>query len=182
MTVKFLIQRSLEKMNVQDFTKSSLLTDREKLLQQALIYSLVAVSRELLAEYIPLQTKEKVVFKDKKLSAKELDKHILYPISLVKDSKRIEFQTDAENIYAAENGEMTLTYAYMPETELALSTEVNFIGASDDLITDGMLAQYYFASGMYELAKSYDASYREKLWRLKYKGKELKLKAGRWSK
>ncbi len=182
MTVKFLIQRSLEKMNVEDFTKRSVQTDREKLLQQALIYSLTAVSRELLAEYIPLWTKEKVVFKDKKLSATELSKRILYPICVVKDSKRLEFKTDAENIYATESGEMTLTYAYMPDTELDLDTKVDFIGASDDLITDGMLAQYYFASGVYELAKSYDASYREKLWKLKYRGKELKLKAGRWSK
>ena len=182
MTVKFMIQKCLEKMNVDDFTKKPLLTDREKHLQQALVFAFGAVYRELLAEYIPLQTKEKATFKDKRLSAASLSKRILYPISVLKDSKRLDFRTDAENIYATESGELTVIYAYLPETEIALDTEVNFIGVSDDLITDGMLAQYYFAAGTYELAKNYDVTYREKLWKLKYKGKELKLKAGRWIK
>ncbi len=182
MTVKFLISKSLAKMNVDDFVGKSLLTDREKNLQQALVYAFGAVYRELLAEYIPLQTREKATFKDKKLSATSLSKHILYPISVLKDSKRLDFQTDAENIYTTESGELTVVYTYLPETELTLDTEVNFIGVSDDLITDGILAQYYFATGTYELAKNYDVAYRDKLWKLKYKGKELKLKAGRWVK
>lgn len=182
MTVKFLISKSLEKMNVDDFEKKTLLTDREKNLQQSLIYAFGAVYRELLAEYIPLETKEKATFKDKKLSAKSLSKRILYPIGVLKDSKKLDFQTDAENIYTTESGELTVIYAYLPDTEITLDTEVDFIGVSDDLITDGMLAQYYFATGTYELARNYDVSYRDKLWKLKYKGKQLKLKAGRWAK
>lgn len=182
MTVKFLISKSLEKMNVDDFAGKSQLTDREKNLQRSLVYAFGAVYRELLAEYIPLETKEKATFKDNKLSAAALSKRILYPISVLKNSKKLDFQTDAENIYTTESGELTVVYTYLPETELTPDTEVNFIGVSDDLITDGMLAQYYFATGTYELAKSYDATYRDKLWRLKYKGKELKLKAGRWVK
>lgn len=181
MTVKSLIAKCLRKMNLEDFT-SKVTADREKNLKSALICALNAVYGEIISDYLPLVAEETVTVTDKKLSGRALQKQALYPISATKDGRKIKFRTDAENIYFAEDGEIVLKYAYLPASELTEDGNVELLGASDDLLSDGMLAQYYLAAGQYDLARSYDSVYREKLWKLRYKNKDMILKERRWQK
>lgn len=184
MNVKFVIQKCLAKLNVPDFTGKvePYLSDREKLLGQALLFALNSTYREIISEYLPFVTDENVSFTRGKLSASALSKQILYPISVKKGEENLKFSTDAENIYADVDGLAVLRYAYLPVAELTMTSDIKLTCASDDLFSDGTLAQYYLAAGAYDLAKSYDGEYRKKLWKLRYKNKALQLKERRWDK
>ena len=181
MTVKQLVKKCLEKLNVEDFSDDPK-TDREKNLANGLLNAFEAVYGEIIAEYVPFVTEEKVVFENGRTSAEGLSKQIVYPIKVVCGRRQTDFCTDAEYIYAEAEGEATLTYAYLPSTEFTFESKADIMGASADMLSDGMLAQYCLAAGMYELAKSFDASYREKLWKLRYKNKGMRMKARRWDK
>lgn len=181
MKVNFLIAKCLGKMDVDDFT-GHVTEEREKNTMKALLRALNAVYGEIISDYLPLVAEQTVTVKDGKVSASSLEKQALYPIGATKDGRKIKFGTDAENIYFAESGEVTLKYAYLPAAELTEDGEFELVGASDDMISDGMLAQYYLAEGQYDVAKSYDAVYREKLWKLRYKNKDMRLKERRWQK
>ncbi len=183
MTVKFLIKKCLAKMQLKDFVDSPQ-GEREQEIVRGLLSAYGAVFREIISDYLPLVTSEKVSVSAGKIRASALSKQILYPICVKDGNRRLDFGTDPEYIYVADNDlkQATVEYAYLPTTEFNLNSEVCLMGASDDLIGDGMLANYYLATGMYDLARTYDASYREKLWRLRYRNKNLTLKERRWSK
>lgn len=183
MTVKKLVAKCLEKLGEQDFTGSSTMLESQKRMQDKLVYAINAVYREIITEYIPLVTSERAEIRDGKIRAAALSKQVIYPIRVSVNGEDVKFAADAENICVRQgDGTAEVTYAYMPSEALKIDGSMEILGASEDMLSDGAISQYYLAEGVYDLAKIYDMSYRDKLWKLRYKDKSMRLKERRWPK
>jgi chitinase len=47
-------------------------------------------------------------------------------------------------------------------------------------LSDGALGEYYFQNKTFDLAKSFDSDFRAQIGVLRYKGKNVRVKARRW--
>jgi len=179
MKVNKIIGECLIKMGEADFASKTSYTDTEQKLIDALLAALNIAYREVVCEYLPLVHTETILFKDGEYNVGSLEKKIIYPIKVKKGDAVAAFKAYADRIVAAAEGCATLEYAYMPE-ELKLTDDIENLRLTQSALSDGALGEYYFANKVFDLAKSFDSSFREKLGFLRYKGRRLMLKERRW--
>ena len=84
-----------------------------------------------------------------------------------------------DRLCADVSGKAVLRYAYLPD-ELALTDAIEDMRLTSDALSDGTLAEYYLADKVFGIAEAYDASFREALSAVRYKGRAMRLGAGRW--
>lgn len=51
---------------------------------------------------------------------------------------------------------------------------------TSSVLSDGTLAEMYYQDKVFDLAQSFDTDFRAALGVLRYKGRALRLRAGRW--
>lgn len=180
MTVKSIIGECLNKMGLKDFTGNDSYTDDEKELISGLLSAINLAYNQVICEYLPLTVSESVTFLNKQFLVKDLAKTIIYPIRLTKGEKVVAFKSYPDRICAEVEGDAELEYAYQPSSPLALGSRITDMRLTQSALSDGALAEYYFANKVFDLAKSFDTSFRSKLGFLRYKGKSLMLKERRW--
>lgn len=180
MTVKKVIGECLVKMGEIDFTGKSTYSEDERSLLAALLAALNITYREVICEYLPLVHTEEVLFEDGAVDISSLEKKILYPIRVTKGDSVAAFKAFANRITAKISGRATLEYAYLPDSELTLDSVISDLRLTQAALSDGALGEYYFANKVFDLARSYDSSFREKMGFMRYKGRSLRLKERRW--
>lgn len=187
MTVKSIIGECLVKMGRKNFVEAvsqdgtaAEWSDDEKELANALLYAINLTYREIVEQHFPLICKEDVCFVDKKLMTSTLEKNILYPVSLKKDEDRAYMKTFADRIESNFDGNATLEYAYMPTTAFGIDDSISDMRITRKVMADGALGKYYFANKMFDLAQSFDTSFRNGISALKYKGRDIRVKRRRW--
>ena len=174
MTAKNVISECLLKMGLADFSHNETFSEGEQELINSLLGAMNIAYREIICEYLPLTTEENVVFSDGQLMISKLGKSILYPIRLKRGDETVAFKTYPNRLTADFSGEAILEYAYTPPTPISINR------LTQSALSDGTLAEYYFANKVFDLAKSFDTSFRSKLGLMKYKGRSLRLKERRW--
>ena len=181
MTVKSIIGECLLKMGLEDFTGKDIYTDSEQELITSLLGALNIAYREAVCEYLPLVTEESVEFSDGQLLISKLSKSILYPIRLRRGDEKVAFKTYPNRIIADIKGRAALKYAYAPSTPLSLGSSINDMRVTQSALSDGALAEYYFANKVFDLAKSFDTSFRAKLSVMRYRGRSMRLRERGWN-
>ena len=180
MTVKKVIAECLVKMGGKDFTNNSEYTADEQELLDALLAALNIVYREIVSEYLPLTECEEVEFEDGVLKISKLSKRILYPVRVTRGDEVKAFKAYPDRIAVNFSGKAMLEYAYMPNNEFEISDSISDLRLTESALSDGTLGEYYFANKVFDLAKSFDTSFRDKLGLLRYTGKRLRVKERRW--
>lgn len=181
MTAKSVIGECLLKMGLQDFTSKNKQSDTEKELIEALLGALNIAYREVACEYLPLIEKERVSFKDGQLAVSDIGRRILYPIRVTVGDGVKSFKVYPDKIVADIDGEATLEYAYVPSLPFTITSAINDLRLTQSALSDGTLAEYYFANKVFDLARSFDASFRSKMGVLRYKGRRLRMKRRGWN-
>ncbi len=180
MNAKNVISECLLKMGLADFSHNETFSEGEQELINSLLGAMNIAYREIICEYLPLTTEENVVFSDGQLMISKLGKSILYPIRLKRGDETVAFKTYPNRLTADFSGEAILEYAYTPPTPISINSSINDVRLTQSALSDGTLAEYYFANKVFDLAKSFDTSFRSKLGLMKYKGRSLRLKERRW--
>lgn len=179
MKVIKVIGECLIKMGETDFTGNATYSETEQSLIDALLGALNIAYREVVCEYLPLVHSESVNFVNGEVSVADLEKKILYPIKVTRKGEVVAFKAYANRITSNFSGIAELEYAYLPE-ELTIEDDIDNMRLTQAALSDGTLSEYYFANKVFDLAKSYDSSFRDKLGFLRYKGRSLRLKERRW--
>lgn len=180
MTVKSIIGECLLKLGEENFIENATFTVSERKLADRLLAALNIVYAEAVTEYVPLIYSEEVEFKNGELFVSALTKPVLYPIKAEKNGVTYKIKTFPTYLKCAAEGFVKLTYAYLPEA-LTLSGELKDARITRGILSDGTLGEYYFENKVFDLAKSYDTDFRNALSKLRYKGREIKIRAGRWN-
>ena len=180
MTVKKVLSECLLKMGEKDFVLKENLSERESGLLTDILAALNVAYREIVCEYLPLVQRDRVFFTNGHIDASELSRRILYPIRLTADGQTESFKVYPNRIEADIYGKAEIEYAYVPDTELSIGSNINDMRLTISVLSDATLTQYYFANKVFDLAKSFDTSFRAKIGIQKNKGKSLLLKQRRW--
>lgn len=179
MLIKKVIAECLAAMGEKDFTDSTERTEQQTELATRLLVALNRAYREAVTEYLPVVEEETVNVTDGVIDVSSLAKNIVYPVSLTADGKTYKLKIYPDKLLSDYSGRAVLRYAYMPD-ELAESSELADMRFTLSMLTDGTLAEYYFRERAFDLAESYDTSFRTALSVARYRGRELRLKGGRW--
>lgn len=179
MLVKDVLGECLVKMGRENFLSESDLSDAEQTLADRLLAALNIAYREAVTEYIPLYAEEEVAASDGEIDVSSLSRRILYPVSFTADGKRRRFWPRPDGLAADYSGKGVLRYAYLPD-EAAITDEIEDMRLTPSALSDGTLAEYYFQDKVFDLAEAYDTSFREALSAVRYKGRPMRLGAGRW--
>ena len=172
MLVKDILRECLAKMGEEDFTDKPAAdrTDAEK----ALAAKLVSVSG-----YLPLIAEESVTAADGYIPASSLARAIVYPVSLVTAAgEKCRLRSAPDGVATDLNGTGVLRYAYLPE-DADESGEIEDMRLTVSVLSDGALAELYYRDKVFDIAESYDSDFRAALGALRYKGREMRLGAGR---
>lgn len=180
MKIKDVVGECLIKMGQTDFSNEQTLDAQQTELKNKLLAAINIVYREIVSEYLPLYKTETVDFSSGKIASSSLSEKILYPVKVIKNKEKQSFFTGADGVYCDIDGEAEITYAYMPSSPLAFSDEINDMRLTIGALSDGALGEYYFQNKMFDLAKSFDSDFRAQIGVLRYKGKNIRVKAGRW--
>lgn len=180
MIVKDVLGECLVKMGEEDLTSKSELSDEEERTLAKLLAAFNIAYREAAAGYLPLYADEEVSVDGGVADISGLEHRILYPVSLCAGGVRRGFRMRGGEIASDYKGRATLRYAYLPD-EAGMQDEIADMRLTAAALADGTLAEYYSADKVFDLAAAYDASFKEALAALRYKGRPMRLGAGRWS-
>lgn len=180
MLVKDVLGECLVKTGRDNFLSSSSLTEEQQALAERLRAALNIAYREAVTEYIPLYAEEEVTVTDGVVDVSSLEHRILYPVSLTAEGRRFGVWVRPEGVRSDRTGKAVLRYAYLP-ADAGMNDDIEDMRITPSALADGTLAQYYLADKEFALAEAYDASFREALSVVRYKGRPLRLGEGRWT-
>lgn len=179
MLVKEILGECLVKMGSEDFTSAAERTETQQTLIGRLLAAFNIAYREAVTEYLPLVAEEEVEVRDGEIPAASLGRKIIYPLSLVSEGRHCRIRTYPDRVVTDLSGKGVLRYAYLPP-ELAEDDEIGDMRLTSSVLSDGTLAELYYQDKVFDLAQSFDTDFRAALGVLRYKGRALRLKAGRW--
>ena len=180
MKVKDVIAECLIRAGKEDFTRNSTLTDEQQKTRNRLLGCFNIAYREIVSKYLPLVHSEKVEFSNGVLSAKSLEKKILYPIRVQVGDQRKAFCAGVDKIECDVQGSAILTYAYMPDADFSIDDEFDDMRLTRSALVNGTLGEYYFQNKVFDLAKNFDTEFRTEMGMLRYKGKNVVIKRRGW--
>jgi len=180
MIIKDVLGECLVKMGMENFISKTEYSEKENGIITDLIAALNIVYREIVCEYLPLVFSEEVELKNGEVFASELAKRILYPIRLYSGDNVLNFKVYPDKIAAGKSGVFTLEYAYVPDGELTIDDSIDDMRLTSAALSDGTLAEYYFKNKVFELARDFDASFRNRMGILRYKGRRMRMKQRGW--
>lgn len=180
MKIKDVIGECLLKIGETNFVDETSYSDEQQATINKLLGALNIAYREIVTSYLPLVHKQKATLKDGKIKASELEKSIVYPISVKQDGEKMSFYTDSTCIFCNGDGEVEIKYAYVPSKAFVLADSVDDMRLTISVMSDATLAEYYFQEKVFELAKSFDTDFRAQISLLRYKGRNLRVKRRGW--
>lgn len=180
MKIKDVVGECLVKMGQTDFSNEQNLDAQQIELKNQLLAAINIIYREIVSEYLPLYHTQKVAVKGGKIDCNSLEKKILYPVKVVRNGEKQSYFSGADCVHCNVEGEVEITYAYMPSKPLAFEDEIVDMRLTSGVLSDGALGEFYFQNKTFDLAKSFDSDFRAKIGVLRYKGKNLRIKARRW--
>lgn len=181
MLVKDVLGECLIKMGKENFLANDTLSDAEQALADRLLSAMNIAYGEAVTEYIPLYAEEETTVRDGVIDIGGLSHRIIYPVSFTVAGERCRLWTRPEGIAAARDGKGVLRYAYLPEPA-AIDDDIADMRITESVLSDGTLAEYWFQDKVFDLAEAYAESFRTALSALRYKGRPMRLGAGRWQK
>ncbi len=179
MTVKNVIIECLTKMGKDNFLDKTLLSEDEKKMRDNLLKAVNIAYKQVIATYLPHIKKESVFFKQNIVYTTTLDERIIYPIMLKRGDSVERFRAYYDRIEAKFDGEATLTYAFMPEVALTLTSDINDMELTQNALSNGALKEYYFANKLFELADNFDVEFRNEMGSIK-RLRNFNMKHNRW--
>lgn len=179
MLVKEILGECLVKMGGENFISATERSDAQQSLVDRLLAALNIAYREAVTEYLPLVTEETVEVSDGEILASSLGRRMTYPLSLVAGERFFRIRTYPDRILTDLSGKGVLRYAYLPDT-LSEEDEIEDMRLTPSVLSDGTLAELYYQDKVFDLAQSFDTDFRAALGVLRYKGRALRLRAGRW--
>lgn len=180
MKVKDVLAECLVKMGVENFISDGDYDEQQSAMVAQLLAALNCVYRDIVARYLALSVVEDVELIDGALDYQKLQNYILYPKNLYFEGEQCRFRSYPDRLESTFSGKAKLHYAYLPTNELKIEDEVSVAGLTPEAFSDGILAQYYLAQKMFDLAESFDSDFRFKMSALHNRGKSLRLKERRW--
>ncbi len=180
MKIKDVVGECLVKTGQTDFSNNQTLDTEQTELKDKLVAAINIAYRHIVSEYFLLVKTETVKVTNGKIAASSLYKKILYPIKIVQNDEKISFYSGADCVFCDVEGDVKLTYAYMPSDDLTFESEINDMRLTRSVLANGALAEYYFQNKMFDLAKSFDSDFRNQIGALRYRGKNILVKARRW--
>ncbi len=179
MQIKKVIGECLVKMGEVDFASDQKISEEQKELRDKLLKAVNLAYREIVSQYLPLYYEQTVKFNEGKCLSATLDKKIIYPVRVESADGKVSFRTTQNAIYADIDGEATITYAYMPD-EVTIGGDISDMRLTQSALADGALAEYYYQNKMFDLARDFDTDFRAQMGILKYRGRNVVIKARRW--
>lgn len=179
MKVKEIIRECLIKLGLEDFTQKTAFGEDERILFDRLLNALNIMQKEIASEYLPRLFEEEIFTQDGKIPLSALSKTLLYPVKIISDGVKRAFRTLPSGIVCDCKGKATLIYAYVPE-DLTASDDFGDCRLSSGVLSDAVLGEYCLENKVFDMARFYDEKFRAAVSALRYKGRELKLKCGRW--
>lgn len=179
MLVKEILGECLVKMGGTDFMSEEERTDAQQALVDRLLAALNIAYREAVTEYLPLVAEETVEVSDGEILASSLERTMIYPLSLTAGDRFFRIRTYPDRVLTDLSGKGVLRYAYLPDA-LGEDDEIEDMRLTPSVLSDGALAELYYQDKVFDLAQSFDTDFRAALGVLRYKGRALRLGAGRW--
>lgn len=179
MQVKEVVAECLIKLGKENFVSKEEYTDEENAIAERLVAALNIAYQEAVTEYLPLVKEEEVAVSDGTIDVSALTERIIYPVSLVAGGAKYPLCVQPDRLLADYKGKAVLKYAYLP-AEYAFGDTIDDMRITPSVLADGTLAEYCFQDKVFDLAKSYDTDFRSALGLLRYKGRVMRLKTGRW--
>lgn len=179
MLVKDVIGECLIKMDGLSFIENEIYTEAQQAQIDRLLGALNIAYREIVTQYLPLIYEQEIEFVGGEFDYDNLVKPMLYPVKAETDGVKIKIKTGIGKLKSDFSGKAVLCYAYLPEA-LILTDTIDNIRLTKGVLSDAALAEYYFEDRVFELAASFDEKFRSVLSALRYKGKELRVKAPGW--
>ena len=63
---------------------------------------------------------------------------------------------------------------------MTFASEIDDMRLTRSVLANAALSEYYFQNKMFDLAKSFDSDFRTQIGALRYRGKNILVKARRW--
>lgn len=181
MTVKQIIGECLVRMGLDNFINNQSYTADEQKLADRLVFTLNVVYRHIVAKHLPLVASAEIDVENGSYSFASLTGvRFLYPVRLEVGDTVIKYKTYATSIKCDYSGKATFYYAYLPSTDFALADTITDVRLTPQVLCAGVLAEYYLQNKVFDLARNYDEEFRDAITDLKYKGRSMFLKEGRW--
>lgn len=179
MFVNEILGECLVKMGGENFMSATDRSDAQQALVDRLLAALNIAYREAVTEYLPLVAEETVEVSDGEILASSLERRMTYPLSLTSGDRFFRIRTYPDRILTDLSGMGVLRYAYLPDA-LGEDDEIKDMRLTPSVLSDGTLAELYYQDKVFDLAQSFDTDFRAALGVLRYKGRALRLRAGRW--
>ncbi len=180
MKVKSAIGECLVKMGKTNFVNKTYYSDEESELIDRLINALLIIYRQIVTSYLPRTCQEEVIVTNHRIEYSSLSNHIIYPISLYRGDSKEKFKSYYDRIEADFDGRAVLNYAFMPDMDITINSDIDDANLTQNALTNGILGEYYFEEKIFDLASSFDTDFRVEMDTLKLKGKNYRIKARRW--
>lgn len=141
-----------------------------------IVFNVNVVCREIATNYLKIIEKQKIKVQDGEFVFADLHRvGMLYPVKLEIDGKNVDYKVYATRLkceyrtgYYNYTGDGELSYACLPSKEYGIEDDIPDDRLTMSVMTNGVLAEYYFQTGDYSKAKHYDIDYRRELGILKY--------------
>ncbi len=150
---------------------------------ELLLKSLNLCYQEISLDYLPLLFKEQLLIQNNKIYIEDLQKQPkdIYVISSLDQSKTYKFKVYDNYIDTNVNGNVNITYSYVPD-ELTITSQVNNFAGRISLkcLAMGTVAEFCYILGLYEDAALWEHRYKSLLKIETRKKAELKLPSRRW--
>lgn len=180
MLVKDVLGECLTKMGKDNFLVGEMFSDAEQALTDRLLAALNIAYKEAVTEYIPLYAEEETDAEDGLIDISGLGHRIIYPVSFTAGGMRCRLWSRPDGVAVNFRGKGVLRYAYLPE-DFSVGDSIDDMRLTPSVLSDGTLAEYWFQDKVFDLAEAYAESFRMSLSRLRYKGRAMRLGAGRRS-
>jgi hypothetical protein len=179
MEIKKIIKICLVKMGLGpvDFQE---LTQQQQEVVNKLVDAFNVAYCEAVTTYMPLTTEEEVVVQDGVVDCAALSRQMVYPTRLVdKNGAKHRYRLLPTSVVTDFSGEGVMTYAYSPD-EYALDDVLDDLRFTAEILAEGTLGVYFFALRAFDLASVHDDNFRVAVKKMKYNGREIRIKERRW--
>jgi len=137
---------------------------------------------EIACDYFPLLTTQVVTAKDYQIPYSDLDKQILRVFAVKKYNSSIPYKSFPNHIKVDVNGEILLTYSYIPTTPKTIYDNLEVVGSplTPRIVAYGVAREYCIFNSLYDQAEHYNARFTSAMENAMTKRSAIKLPKRRW--
>ena len=118
-----------------------------------------AIYSELIIEYVPLKTCEKITFSDGRAYYASFTKYVREVLTVKKGVSKYDFECYPLYVKSKAEGECEVTYLYYPD-ELTIDSEIVLPPSfTSHVLAQGIVSEYYYRTGLVDEAVFYKTRY-----------------------